>query len=119
MGEISRFPNTPHTQELDWGWQAPILLGTVSTCFVSCLYHLVLLSILRYYAIKDVFKMQRLSKSNMAVMTIIVWAFSFLGAFNTLYMGRWISVNYYGSLMFYFYTIKLDYENKIDIICIS
>lgn len=34
-------------------------------------------------------------------------------------MGKWVKTSYYGTLMFYFYTIKIDYTKKLDIFCVS
>ena len=80
--QLSTFPVNNIAEKLDWGVQSLICAGLLTTAFLACLYHLVLLSVLRFYAIKNVFKMRQLSKTKTITMTSVLWIMSFLGGFN-------------------------------------
>jgi len=90
-----------------------LFLCVMTAVFLSTNYHLVLLSVLRYYAISKVFKMKQLSKKKIVLFLVAVWV---LSATNAILCVAFINTTFNEALMFYFYVPK--FNNKTDKIII-
>jgi len=78
--------------------------------FISTIYHLVLLSLLRFYAVTKVFEFKNLESQKVITAIIMVWIASFVISFSVFYFPGQLGVGYHGNLMYTFYTI-VDNDN--------
>ena len=58
-----------------------VLLMYVTLTFISTIYHLVLLSLLRFYAVTKVFEFKNLESQKVITAIVIVWTASFVVSF--------------------------------------
>jgi len=87
-----------------------VMLMYVTLTFTSTIYHLILLSILRFYAVTKVFAFKNLKHQNVIAAIIMVWVVSFVISFTIFFFPLQLGVGYHGNLMYSFYTI-VDNEN--------
>lgn len=92
-----------------------VLLMYVTFTFISTVYHLLLLSIMRLYAVTRVFESKNLRNQRVIAAIIMIWIVSFIISFTIFFFPNNLGVAYDGNLMYKFYALSKTRKNKSSV----